>query len=98
MRPAYPAGPYRPFPRFSKKTHTNIAPIVTRTIARPFAACDEWACTEIAVVIIGASPSGCYTKDSTATHRIWVICQNDFDAADSVGKLLASRCAGSEQT
>src|ERR1700730_8720451 len=28
----------RPFPRFSKKTHTNIAPIVTRTSASPFAA------------------------------------------------------------
>ena len=42
MRPAYPAGVYRPLAKFSKKTETNIAPIVTRTIARPFAASDCW--------------------------------------------------------
>src|SRR5579871_327222 len=44
---------------FSKKTHTNIAPIVTRTIARPFAACARWATvfeslrTGVAFVVIG---------------------------------------------
>src|SRR5438132_12294343 len=42
MRPAYPAGVYRPLAKFSKKTETNMAPIVTRTIARPFAAGDFW--------------------------------------------------------
>src|SRR6478752_8183866 len=42
MRPAYPAGVYRPLAKFSKKTETNMAPIVTRTIARPFAAGDCW--------------------------------------------------------
>src|SRR5436305_9791640 len=42
MRRAYPAGVYKPLAKFSKKTETNIAPIVTRTIARPFAAAECW--------------------------------------------------------
>ncbi len=31
------------FPQILEKTHMNIAPLVTRTIARPFAACGWWA-------------------------------------------------------
>src|SRR4051812_35796147 len=33
MTPLYPAGVYAPLPRFSKKTHTNIAPSAIRMTA-----------------------------------------------------------------
>src|SRR5512133_315708 len=61
MNPAYPAGRYKPFPRFSKNTHTSIAPTVIRTIASPLPARDGWAAmlasvlTEVAIVVMTTS-------------------------------------------